>query len=124
MEEAKSKISKDINRSFRKHLMEEVMFMCLYMGKTEGGIVTNDDELAEKCRTFSNHGALIKHQHSMEGINSRLDGLQAAILNAKLPHILDWTESRRSRAAYGKIGSITGRPSQITCGFGYWIGHF
>ena len=42
MEEAKSQISRDINRSFRKHLNEEVMFMCLYMGKNDGGIVTNE----------------------------------------------------------------------------------
>lgn len=59
-----------------------------------GCIITNSDELAEKCRMYANHGALKKHQHRMEGINSRLDGLQAAILSAKLPHILDWTEKR------------------------------
>lgn len=59
-----------------------------------GCILTDDDQLAEKCRMYANHGALIKHQHQMEGINSRLDGLQAAILKAKLPNILDWTEKR------------------------------
>ena len=59
-----------------------------------GCIITNDDALAEKCRMFANHGALKKHQHRMEGINSRLDGLQAAILSAKLPHILEWTKKR------------------------------
>ena len=64
-----------------------------------GCIVTNDDVLAEKCRLYANHGALVKHQHQIEGINSRLDGLQAAILNAKLPHILQWTEARRAVAA-------------------------
>lgn len=60
-----------------------------------GAIVTNDDDLARKCRMYANHGALTKHQHEMEGINSRLDGIQAALLSAKLPHIGDWTESRR-----------------------------
>lgn len=64
-----------------------------------GCIITNDDALAEKCRMYANHGALKKHQHQMEGINSRLDGLQAAILSAKLPHILDWTEKRIANAA-------------------------
>lgn len=59
-----------------------------------GCIITNDDALAEKCRMYANHGALKKHHHLMEGINSRLDGLQAAILSAKLPHILDWTKQR------------------------------
>lgn len=64
-----------------------------------GCIITNDDNLAEKCRMYANHGALVKHQHKIEGINSRLDGLQAAILNAKLPYILDWTEKRINNAA-------------------------
>ena len=41
-----------------------------------GCIITNDDTLADKCRMYSHHGALKKHQHQMEGINSRLDGLQ------------------------------------------------
>ena len=64
-----------------------------------GAIVTNDDELARKCRMFANHGALVKHQHEMEGINSRMDGLQAALLSAKLPHIHAWTDARRRVAA-------------------------
>jgi len=59
-----------------------------------GCIITNDDQLAERCRMFANHGALKKHHHQIEGINSRLDGLQAAILSAKLPHILEWTGKR------------------------------
>ncbi len=63
-----------------------------------GCIITNDDTLAEKCKMYANHGALKKHQHQMEGINSRLDGLQAAILNAKLPYILKWTEQRIANA--------------------------
>ena len=64
-----------------------------------GCMVTNDDALAEKCRMYANHGALKKPYHSMEGINSRLDGLQAAILSAKLPYILSWTEKRIANAA-------------------------
>jgi dTDP-4-amino-4,6-dideoxygalactose transaminase len=64
-----------------------------------GCIITNDDALAQKCRMYANHGALIKHQHQIEGINSRMDGLQAAILNAKLPYILNWTEKRIEKAA-------------------------
>lgn len=76
-----------------------------------GAIVTNDDALAEKCRMYANHGALIKHQHQIEGINSRLDGLQAAILNVKLPHLDNWTEQRIANAklydvALGKINRI------------------
>lgn len=63
-----------------------------------GCLVTNDDALAEKCRMYANHGALKKHYHSIEGINSRLDGLQAAVLTVKLPHILKWTEERVANA--------------------------
>jgi dTDP-4-amino-4,6-dideoxygalactose transaminase len=63
-----------------------------------GCILTNDDALADKFRMFANHGALKKHQHQIEGINSRLDGIQAAILSAKLPHILNWTKKRKKCA--------------------------
>ena len=43
---------------------------------------------------FANHGALIKHEHIIEGINSRLDGIQVAILNVKLKYISEWTHKR------------------------------
>lgn len=59
-----------------------------------GAIITNDEILAMKCKMFARHGALIKHEHKVEGINSRLDGIQAAILNVKLAYILDWTLQR------------------------------
>lgn len=65
-----------------------------------GCIITNDDVLAENCKRYARHGALIKHKHTTEGINSRLDGLQAAILSAKLRYILDWTAKRQSNAKY------------------------
>lgn len=64
-----------------------------------GCIITNDEKLAEKCRMYANHGALKKHHHIIEGINSRLDGLQAAILGAKLPFLQQWTAQRREKAA-------------------------
>jgi dTDP-4-amino-4,6-dideoxygalactose transaminase len=64
-----------------------------------GCIITNDDNLAEKCRMLANHGALKKHHHVIEGINSRMDGIQAAVLSAKLPHILKWTDQRIANAA-------------------------
>lgn len=62
-----------------------------------GALVTNDDRLADWCATYARHGG--KGEHVMEGINSRLDGLQAAILNVKLPHLVKWTEARRRVAA-------------------------
>lgn len=69
-----------------------------------GCIVSDDDYLANKCRMYARHGALIKHQHQMEGINSRLDGLQAAILSAKLPFLKKWTEQRNHCSQlYGEL---------------------
>jgi dTDP-4-amino-4,6-dideoxygalactose transaminase len=62
-----------------------------------GALVTNDDKLADWCATYARHGG--KGEHVMEGINSRLDGLQAAVLNVKLPHLQKWTEARRAVAA-------------------------
>ena len=62
-----------------------------------GCIVTNDDTLADWTATFARHGG--KGEHVMEGINSRMDGLQAAILNVKLPHLPAWTTARRWVAA-------------------------
>jgi dTDP-4-amino-4,6-dideoxygalactose transaminase len=63
-----------------------------------GAVVTNDHALAEHMTMLARHGGLTKHQHRIEGINSRLDGMQAAILSAKLPHLQDWTRARRQAA--------------------------
>lgn len=63
-----------------------------------GAILTNDDELASKARMLANHGRIDKYDHQMEGVNSRLDGLQAAILEVKLKHLHEWTERRRENA--------------------------
>jgi dTDP-4-amino-4,6-dideoxygalactose transaminase len=62
-----------------------------------GALVTNDSKLAEWCELYARHGG--KGEHKIEGINSRLDGLQAAILSVKLPHLGRWTEGRRRVAA-------------------------
>ena len=63
-----------------------------------GCLITKNNELADKARMFANHGALKKHYHEIEGINSRLDGLQAAILSVKLKYIKKWTELRIQNA--------------------------
>lgn len=62
-----------------------------------GCLVTNDDKLADWSALYARHGG--KGDHQIEGINSRLDGLQAAILSVKLPHLRKWTEERRRVAA-------------------------
>ena len=63
-----------------------------------GAMVTNSDDLAVKARMFANHGRIDKYNHEKEGVNSRLDGLQASILSVKLKHLPEWTESRRTNA--------------------------
>src|SRR5215475_2631641 len=63
-----------------------------------GAVVTNDKALAEQMAMLARHGGLVKHQHQIEGINSRLDGLQAAILSAKLRHLPAWTRARQQAA--------------------------
>jgi len=65
-----------------------------------GAITTNDDGLAERCRMLENHGRLEKYSHKIEGTNSRLDGLQAAILSVKLRYLDDWCRARQAAADY------------------------
>ncbi|MCI0514399.1 DegT/DnrJ/EryC1/StrS family aminotransferase [candidate division KSB1 bacterium] len=65
-----------------------------------GAIVTNDEALATKCRMLANHGRLEKYRHLMEGYNSRLDGLQAAILSVKLKYLEQWNQARRRIADF------------------------
>jgi dTDP-4-amino-4,6-dideoxygalactose transaminase len=78
-----------------------------------GAIVTNSEELALKARMFANHGRVEKYNHELEGVNSRLDSLQAAILKVKLTHLSDWNRRRRNNAyLYNKHleGIPLGRP--------------
>lgn len=63
-----------------------------------GCVVTNDGSLAEWMATYARHGG--KGDHVIEGINSRLDGIQAAILNVKLPYLAGWTEARQKVARH------------------------
>jgi dTDP-4-amino-4,6-dideoxygalactose transaminase len=63
-----------------------------------GAAVTSDQALADKLRKLANHGRAEKFGHDMVGVNSRLDGLQAAILEAKLPHLETWTRERQAAA--------------------------
>lgn len=63
-----------------------------------GAVVTNNDNLADYMKLFARHGG--KGEHLIEGINSRMDGLQAAVLNIKLPRMDDWTKRRRKAAAH------------------------
>ena len=59
-----------------------------------GAIVTASEKLARRMRMIANHGRVAKYEHEFEGRNSRLDGIQAAVLSAKLRHLDGWTEHR------------------------------
>ena len=65
-----------------------------------GAIFTNDDELAVKLKMIANHGQKKRYYHDMVGCNSRLDSIQAAILNEKLKHLDAYIEARRNAADF------------------------
>ncbi len=63
-----------------------------------GAVITNDEGLADQVRLIANHGRATKHDHILEGMNSRLDTIQAAVLEIKLSHLDEWNEHRRTVA--------------------------
>jgi UDP-2-acetamido-2-deoxy-ribo-hexuluronate aminotransferase len=65
-----------------------------------GAIFTNDDELAEKMRVIANHGQTKRYYHTRVGVNSRLDSIQAAILDVKLKHLDEYAQARRRAADF------------------------
>jgi len=64
-----------------------------------GAVVSNDAAFIERVRMLANHGRLEKYTHQIEGVNSRLDTLQAAVLRVKLRHLDGWNAARRRWAA-------------------------
>jgi len=83
----------------------DIATFSFYPGKNLGGygdggaIATNDTKMAKRIRAYSNHGRNTKFGHMFEGRNSRLDGLQANILNVKLHYLDDWLVQRNTIAA-------------------------
>lgn len=77
-----------------------------------GAMVTNDDALARRIRMIAQHGQVgKKHDHRIEGRNSRMDGLQASVLSVKLKHLPSWTKARQALAARYRtdlVGTVQG----------------
>ena len=73
-----------------------------------GAIFTNNDELAASMRAIANHGMVVRYYHDLVGVNSRLDSIQAAVLDVKLKHLDTYCASRRAAADYyDKAFSVT-----------------
>ncbi|MBU5613368.1 DegT/DnrJ/EryC1/StrS family aminotransferase [Geomonas azotofigens] len=87
-----------------------------------GAIVTNDPALAKRCRMIANHGRVEKYNHEFEGRNSRLDGLQAAILDVKLRHLDRWLETR-CELARCYLDGLSGVPGIVLPVIAPWAFH-
>lgn len=83
----------------------------------EGGMVTTSDpDIARRCRMLRDHGQSAKYYHSLMGVNSRLDELQAAVLRIKLPYLDEWTENRRrlAQAYYDGLPPSVLKPQEMS----------
>jgi UDP-2-acetamido-2-deoxy-ribo-hexuluronate aminotransferase len=78
-----------------------------------GAIFTNDDDLAHALRGIVNHGMYVRYHHDVVGVNSRLDSLQAAVLNAKLPLLNTYNKARQA-AANKYSAALANHPNIVT----------
>ncbi|MBS4054016.1 MAG: DegT/DnrJ/EryC1/StrS family aminotransferase [Thermaerobacter sp.] len=84
----------------------DVVCWSFYPGKNlgalgdAGGITTNSPELADKIRVLRNYGSRVKYVNEVQGVNSRLDPIQAAVLRVKLKHLDEWNNRRRHIASH------------------------
>jgi dTDP-4-amino-4,6-dideoxygalactose transaminase len=120
-------------RGRRAGVLGDVGCFSFYPTKNLGGwgdggmLTTQDDKLADKLRLLRVHGMQPRYYHQLLGINSRLDTLQAAVLNIKLPHLENWTARREAHAQrYGelfraaKLDSLLGLPTADSEGRHVW----
>src|SRR5205085_7442610 len=100
--------------------MSAVGALSFYPTKNLGGfgdggmLTTHDSALAERLRLFAGHGMNPRYYHQVVGINSRLDSLQAAVLNVKLARLDEWTAKRAENAThYDELFAHAGLDGQV-----------
>ncbi len=82
-----------------------------------GAVMTDDEDLARRMRKLGDHGCHVKYRHDFVGVNSRLDGIQGAVLSVKLQHLDAWTDRRIAAAArYGEGLKDVCTVPRTTCG--------
>lgn len=87
-----------------------------------GAVTTNDPAVAERVRMLREYGQRSRYVHAIKGINSRLDGMQAAFLRVKLPYLAAWTAARRERAAlYDRL--LRGVRTPVAAAYGEHVYH-
>lgn len=104
----------------RAGAMSDIGCFSFYPSKNLGGMgdggfmTTNDDDLARKLKALRVHGSEERYYHKWVGLNSRLDGFQAAVLRVKLPHLDKWTDRRKANADnYRNLFMDSGLAEQI-----------
>ncbi len=90
-----------------------------------GAIFTNDDKLAADMRYIVNHGMVVRYYHDMVGVNSRLDSIQAAILDVKLKHLDEYAAARNKAASYysERLGTHPGIKTPVTAAYTTHVFH-
>lgn len=90
-----------------------------------GAMTTNDAELAQRLHCIANHGQKVKYHHSIIGCNSRLDTLQAAVLDVKLKYLDEYISSRQSAADYylQELASVEGIELPVTADYTTHVYH-
>lgn len=90
-----------------------------------GAMFTNDEALAERLHCIANHGQKVKYHHSIIGCNSRLDTLQAAVLDVKLKYLDEYISSRQSAADYylQELASVEGIELPVTADYTTHVYH-
>ena len=89
-----------------------------------GAMLTNDEAIAKKARIISNHGQQGRHNHVVAGRNSRMDGINAAVLSVKLKYLDKWNEQRRHNAKlYNQYLNLPGLKKPVAPEYGQHVFH-